>query len=144
MELDLLRRDFSVNAIAYNPNEGIVDLVGGLGDLENKVIKCIMNPETILRDDYLRILKAIRFQSQLGFRIDPYTYSGLERISNEVFDVSPDRIQSELIKILSGDYVEAALLDNKDVIGNILPEISDSIGFIVNDLHHISDVDHSL
>lgn len=97
---DLLRRDFTINAMAYNEQEGIIDLFGGMDDLNNKVIRCVGEPGERFDEDALRILRAYRFSAQLGFSIDKATAEAAsERVAN-LEKVSAERIREELNKLL--------------------------------------------
>ena len=74
---DLLRRDFTINAMAYNDEDGLIDLYGGMADLQNHVIRCVGNPDERFDEDALRILRAVRFSAQLNFRIENKTYQAI-------------------------------------------------------------------
>lgn len=97
---DLLRRDFTINAMAYNDTEGIVDIFGGMDDLANKTIRCVGNAEARFGEDALRILRAVRFASQLGFEIEEETRQGITKLAPTLANISAERIQVELIKML--------------------------------------------
>lgn len=97
---DLLRRDFTINAMAYNDTEGLVDIFGGIEDLNHKIIRCVGNAEERFGEDALRILRAVRFAAQLGFEIEEETKKGIIRLAPTLANISAERIQVELIKIL--------------------------------------------
>lgn len=97
---DLLRRDFTINAMAYNDTEGLVDIFGGMDDLEKKTIRCVGNAEARFGEDALRILRAVRFASQLGFEIEEETRQGITKLAPTLANISAERIQVELIKML--------------------------------------------
>ena len=97
---DLLRRDFTINAMAYNDSEGLVDIFGGLEDLENKTVRCVGNAEERFGEDALRILRAMRFAAQLGFEIEEETRAGIVKLAPTLANISAERIQVELIKML--------------------------------------------
>lgn len=97
---DLRRRDFTINAMAYSRETGLVDIFGGIEDLENGIIRCVGNAMERFEEDALRILRAIRFSAQLGFRIERYTWEGIGRIAPNIQKVSKERIQVELTKLL--------------------------------------------
>lgn len=97
---DLLRRDFTVNAMAYNEEEGLVDIFGGMKDLEQKTIRCVGNAQERFGEDALRILRAVRFAAQLGFEIEPDTMEGIRKLAPTLANISAERIQVELIKML--------------------------------------------
>ena len=111
---DLSRRDFTINAIAYNPNKDeIVDLFGGRDDIENKKIKAVGDPDRRFKEDALRIMRAIRFSSTLGFEIEENTKAALFRNKELLKNVSAERIFTELSKLLLGDNVFDVLLQYK-------------------------------
>lgn len=97
---DLLRRDFTINAMAYNDKEGLVDVFGGIEDLENRTIRCVGDAEARFGEDALRILRAIRFAAQLGFTIEESTQLGIIKLAQTLANISAERIQVELIKML--------------------------------------------
>jgi len=97
---DLKRRDFTINAMAYNPTYGLVDHFDGISDLENHIIKCVGDPGERFREDALRILRAIRFSAQLGFEIDEETKSAITEFAPNLKVISRERIQVELDKLL--------------------------------------------
>ena len=97
---DLKRRDFTVNAMAYNGNTGLVDEFGGMEDLGRGIIRCVGEPMDRFSEDALRILRAIRFSAQLGFTIEGRTYGAIRAIAPNMVHVSKERIQAELTKLL--------------------------------------------
>lgn len=97
---DLLRRDFTINAMAYNDEEGLVDIFGGMEDLQNKTIRCVGNARARFGEDALRILRAVRFAAQLGFEIEGETQQGITELAPTLANISAERIQVELIKML--------------------------------------------
>ena len=97
---DLLRRDFTMNAMAYNDKEGLVDIFGGMGDLQNRCIRCVGNAEERFREDALRILRAVRFAAQLDFEVEEETKQGIRRLAPTLANISAERIQVELVKML--------------------------------------------
>lgn len=103
---DLLRRDFTINAMAYNPRVGLVDLYGGEKDLQNKVIKCVGNAVDRFTEDALRIMRAVRFAAQLEFTIDNETEEAIRNLADTLSKISAERIQVELIKMLVSDHPE--------------------------------------
>ena len=104
--LDLARRDFTVNAMAYNEQNGLVDLFSGKADLDRKVIRCVGVPEQRFCEDALRILRALRFASKLGFEIESETLSAMQSCRSRLADISRERIQTELFGILCGQTAE--------------------------------------
>ncbi len=124
---DLLRRDFTVNAMAYHPDEGIVDPFSGMADLEKKQIVCVGDPQKRLTEDALRILRALRFSSVLGFSIEKATAKTLCSFAPLLSGTSPERIPAELKKVLCGQNCKEVLLRFPQVITAILPELTPSL-----------------
>ena len=111
LEDDQNRRDFTINAMAYHPKEGIVDLFHGMDDMQNKVIRCVGDPLERFHEDALRIMRAVRFSAQLGFEIEEETKAGISRLTQNLRNVSAERIQAELVKLLVSphpDYLRVA------------------------------------
>ncbi len=106
---DLSRRDFTVNALAFNEDEGLVDLFGGVKDLENKILKAVGDPEKRFREDALRILRLFRFSSQLDFKIEEKTFENALKLGKNLENISKERIFSELQKALNGKNPKAIL-----------------------------------
>lgn len=100
---DLLRRDFTINAMAYNEKEGLVDIFGGLADLKEKRIRCVGDARARFSEDALRILRGIRFAAQLGFAIEDGTRAGMRELAPNLCNISAERIQTELVKMLLSD-----------------------------------------
>lgn len=107
---DLRRRDFTINAMAYSGETGIVDIFGGIKDLERGIVRCVGNPVERFTEDALRILRAVRFSAQLGFEIEDNTYRALSVIAPNLAHVSKERIQVELTKTLLSDHPERIYL----------------------------------
>jgi len=103
---DLRRRDFTINAMAYNDRDGLVDLYGGMDDIDNKIIRCVGEPEERFGEDALRMLRAIRFSAQLGYEIDTDTEKAISKLSGNLKKISAERIHTELIKTLVSDHPE--------------------------------------
>lgn len=101
-ETDVKRRDFTINALGYNESEGIVDYVGGLDDLKNGIIRCVGEPDVRFREDALRILRALRFSSVLGFRIDDETFQSVIKNKQLLSEISAERIRAEIEKMFAG------------------------------------------
>ena len=97
---DLLRRDFTINAMAYNDTEGLVDIFGGIEDLQAKTIRCVGNAMERFSEDALRIMRAVRFAAQLGFEIEEETRKAITELAPTLINISAERIQVELIKML--------------------------------------------
>ncbi len=137
---DLSRRDFTVNAMAYNEETGLVDLFGGLADLENKVIRCVGDSDKRFLEDGLRILRAIRFSSKLGFNIEEKTAKSIIKNKHLLKNISKERIFVEFKKLLCGKNVENVLIEFKDVIAQFIPEIKPCFQFDQNTKYHCYDV----
>ena len=103
---DLKRRDFTINAMAYNGREGLVDAFGGMEDLENRVIRCVGSAVNRFTEDALRILRAVRFSAQLDFRIEDETYEAISLIAPNLEKVSKERIATVLTKLLLSGHPE--------------------------------------
>ena len=140
LELDLSRRDFTVNALAYDGEGTVVDLFGGEEDIKNKVIRAIGNPYERFNEDALRILRAVRFSSVLGFDIDAKTKEAMLECKHLLSKISKERIAVEINKFLCGKNVKNALLDNWEIIAEIIPEIAKMRGFDQKNRHHIYDI----
>ena len=100
---DLLRRDFTINAMAYNETTGLVDEFGGLEDLKAHRIKCVGDAQARFSEDALRILRGVRFAAQLGFEIEEETREGMQKLAPTLANISAERIQVELVKMLTSD-----------------------------------------
>lgn len=120
---DLCRRDFTINAMAYNETKGFVDCFGGIDDLNAKLIRCVGNPVERFTEDALRILRAYRFSSQLEFDIEPETVKAARKLAKNIENVSVERIAVELIKLLTGKRPEIIrdVFDMK-IMERFLPE----------------------
>lgn len=133
---DLARRDFTMNAIAYNDSVGIVDPFGGARAIAERRISCVGNPDDRFNEDALRILRALRFSATYGFEIDDATARAIHDNAALLTHISAERIQAELIKMLAGENVLRTLLDFPDVIATIIPEMEPCIGFDQNNKYH--------
>ena len=106
LEEDLKRRDFTINAMAYNDHTGLIDLYGGMDDLQRKVIRCVGNPEERFGEDALRMLRAVRFAAQLGFSIEDDTAQAVRDKVETLANISAERIQVEIVKLLVSEHPE--------------------------------------
>ncbi len=122
LEEDLVRRDFTVNAMAYSDRTGLVDISGGVDDLERGVIRCVGDAERRFSEDALRILRALRFSSRLSFEIAPETAEAIHRLKDNLRLVSPERIMAELNGILAGRDAPRILFEYADVLLSQIPE----------------------
>ena len=137
LEEDLKRRDFTINAMAYNSRKGLVDLFEGQKDLENKVIRCVGDPLERFTEDALRIMRAVRFSAQLGFSLEKETRKTLLVLAPNLKHVSAERIQVELVKLLVSphpDYLRIAY--EAGVTKEFLPEFDRCMETPQNTPHH--------
>lgn len=137
---DLARRDFTVNAMAYAPGEGLLDPFGGQQDLARGVIRCVGDPMRRMTEDALRILRALRFSAVLGFCIDPATARAAFCQRGLLARVSKERIASELCKLLCGRAVGRVLLEFPQVLAVFLPELAAQFDFDQCNPHHSFDL----
>lgn len=120
---DLRRRDFTINAMAYNDRSGLVDIYGGISDMENQVIRCVGNAGERFGEDALRMLRAVRFSAQLGYRIDEITGEAVKKLAPNLQKISAERIQTELVKLATSphpDYLRIAY--ELGITAQVLPE----------------------
>ncbi len=111
LEEDLKRRDFTVNAIAYNDRSGLIDIFGGMEDMEQKVIRCVGDAGERFQEDALRMMRAVRFSAQLGYRIEERIFAAIKSMAPNLSLVSAERIQAELVKLVVSphpDYLRSA------------------------------------
>ena len=104
LEEDLKRRDFTINAMAYNERDGLVDLFGGIQDLNNGIIRAVGNPRERFSEDALRMLRALRFAAQLGFEIEKETIEAIKELAPTLSKISAERIQVELVKLVTSAH----------------------------------------
>ncbi len=103
---DLKRRDFTINAMAYNETEGLIDAFHGMEDIHRQVIRCVGNPMHRFTEDALRMMRAVRFAAQLGFTIEEQTKTAISALASSLAKISAERIQAELVKLLISDHPE--------------------------------------
>lgn len=137
---DLARRDFTVNAIAYNPKTGLIDPFDGEYDIKNMIMRCVGDAEKRFTEDSLRILRGLRFSSTLGFTLESETMRAAIECRHLLKNVSAERIYIELSKILCGKDIRRVLLTYPDIFEEILPETVRMNGFDQKNFHHIYDV----
>jgi len=139
---DLTRRDFSINAMAYNEVDGIVDLYNGQKDIENKIINFVGNAEERIIEDPLRILRAFRFMSRLNFSLSENTIEAIKKQKNLLTSIPEERITMEFSKLLLGKNVKNALTAMKDtgVLELIIPEFKATYDFNQHNPHHNLDL----
>lgn len=123
IDADLSRRDFTVNAMAFNEKSGLVDIFEGQQDLINKIIRCVRDADTRFNEDALRIMRAIRFASQLGFGIEKQTSDSIHKNKALLKNISVERIFVELKKLLTGKNATEILLQYRDVLEAVMPDL---------------------
>ena len=133
---DLSRRDFTVNAIALDRHGKTVDFFGGAEDIKNKIIRCVGSPEKRFEEDALRIMRAVRFSSQLGFSIEENTAKAVHEMKGRLKNISRERVRDELDKIICGKDCVRVLMEYSDVITEIIPEFKPCIGFEQHSPYH--------
>lgn len=137
LEEDLKRRDFTINAMAYNEHQGLVDLYGGLADIEAGVIRCVGDAKERFTEDALRMMRAVRFSAQLGYRIEEATKTAITALAPDLQKISAERIQAELIKLVISahpDYLRIAY--ETGITAQILPEFDLCMETPQNNPHH--------
>lgn len=137
---DLQRRDFTINAMAYNPKTGLIDPFNGMEDIKYKKIRCVGSAEDRFNEDALRILRAIRFEAQLGFAGFPETMFEIDRQYERLKNISVERINSEFCKIVASNQFCVELVLYPNVFSLFIPELKDMIGFQQNNPYHAYDV----
>lgn len=146
LEEDLKRRDFTINAMAYNEKDGIIDLFGGMEDIENKRICCVGNAMERFSEDALRIMRAVRFSAQLGYAIEEKTAAAIKELAPTLKNISAERIQVELVKLITSpnpDFLRIAY--EQGVTKVIMPEFDRIMETKQNNPHHCYSVgEHTL
>lgn len=121
---DLVRRDFTINALAYHPKLGMKDFFNGVDDLDNKIIRAINNPYQRFDEDALRIMRALRFAACLNFEIEEQTKQALHESAHLLSHISKERINNELTRLITGENASAILLEFKDIFELIIPNLN--------------------
>ncbi|MCR5641604.1 MAG: CCA tRNA nucleotidyltransferase [Lachnospiraceae bacterium] len=143
LEEDLKRRDFTINAMAYNDTEGLVDLFDGLGDLRRGIVRCVGNPTERFSEDALRMLRALRFSAQLDFAIEAETFGAIQTLAPTLSKVSAERIQVELLKLICSDHPERLEAVAESGLSAIFfPEWDAMLSCSQATVHHCYDVGH--
>lgn len=140
LQVDLSRRDFTINAIAYAPGRGIADPFNGKADIARKRLRTVGNPDRRLGEDGLRIMRALRFSAILDFEIDRMLSSALHRNKALLRRIAMERISAELMKMLPGKRIFEILTEFPDVFEVFMPEITPCVGFDQRNPHHALDV----
>ena len=139
--IDCLRRDFTINAMMYNPESGLVDFFCGRRDIRKHIIRCVGKPEDRFKEDALRMLRAVRFKAQLGFEIEERTELAIRKYAVLIKKVSKERILDELNKILLSDNPDGVRdLHRLGLLKFILPELERCFGEKQRNKFHIYDV----
>ena len=143
---DLKRRDFTINAMAYNDQSGLVDAFDGVGDLERGIIRCVGAPHDRFSEDALRMLRAVRFAAQLGFSIEPDTRAAIADLAPTIAKVSAERIASELLKLLTSAHpMELRTAWETGLTAVFLPEFDRMMETPQHNKHHCYSVgEHTL
>ena len=145
LEEDLRRRDFTVNAMAMDLAGDLHDPLGGRADLAAGILRCVGDPDRRFDEDALRILRGLRFTAQLGLAVDPDTAAAIHRNRALLGDIAPERIWTELKKLVTGAHAAEVLRAYPDVIGVFWPEVLPMVGFDQRNRHHCHDVwEHTL
>lgn len=145
LNTDLARRDFTINAMAYHPATGLIDPFGGYRDLQNRLIQCVGTAVKRFEEDALRIMRAIRFASQLKFKIEEQTAHALGECLPLLDQISPERIRAELDKLLCGPGAMDILAEYRQVIAHIIPEAKAMFDLDQRTPYHIYTVwEHTL
>ena len=153
LEDDLKRRDFTINAMALGKSDfpgksdfQIVDLFGGEADLKKKIIRAVGEPEERFREDALRLMRAVRFASELGFSVEPETEAAIKKLSGELKFISKERVRDEFVKTLESEDAAGGVekLRELGLLSQFLPELLEGVG-VGQNLHHVFTVwEHNL
>lgn len=141
---DMKRRDFTINAMAYNDEEGLIDRFGGEQDLKDRIIRCVGVPRERLTEDALRIMRAVRFAAQLDYEIEEKTVEAIRELAPNLEKISAERVQTELVKIITSDHPEKIKTAYElGITAVVLPEFDKCMETPQNNKHHAYNVgDH--
>ncbi len=138
---DLKRRDFTINAMAYNERVGLVDEFDGISDLKQGIIRCVGNPKERFTEDALRMLRAVRFAAQLGFAIEENTKAAIQKLAPTIAKVSVERIAVELVKMITSDHPEAIRTAYElGLTAVFMPEFDVAMKTEQHNIHHMYTV----
>lgn len=138
---DLRRRDFTINAIAYNEQDGLIDIFGGIQDMKRGIIRCVGNAKERFREDALRMMRAVRFSAQLGYTIEEETKKAIKELAPTLQNISAERIQTELVKLLVSDHPDdIRTAYETGITAQILPEFDICMETPQNNPHHCYNV----
>ncbi len=147
LEDDLKRRDFTCNALAFDPNTGeLVDLYNGLGDIEAKVIRAVGDADTRFNEDALRLMRAVRFVCQLDFDLDPVTRESVEKNAALLNNISRERVKDEFVKLIMTDFPMRGfvLMKETGLMDYVVPELLRGVGVSQNQAHAYDVWEHNL
>ncbi|NLL74720.1 MAG: CCA tRNA nucleotidyltransferase [Erysipelothrix sp.] len=145
LKTDLLRRDFTINTICYHPTEGVIDLLGGVNDLEAGVLRMVGDPGVRLNEDLLRIVRLFRFKAQLGFEIEESLLKSAYALSPKLMSLPPQSWRKEFFKLLLSDYFLPVALDDYFILGALIPDLGLAHEFDqLNPYHSYSLYEHSV
>lgn len=137
LEEDLKRRDFTINAMAYNDRSGLIDLFGGMEDVKCRLIRCVGNPTERFGEDALRMMRAVRFSAQLGYSIEEETKNAIKDMSANLKNISAERIQTELVKLLTSPHPDVfRICYETGITAVILPEFDRCMEAEQKNPHH--------
>ena len=146
LEEDLKRRDFTINAMAYNETDGLVDIFDGIGDIKRKVIRCVGNAQERFNEDALRMMRAVRFSAQLGYDIEEKTKAAICALAENLCKISAERVQIELLKLVVSphpDYLRIAY--ETGITAVVFPEFDKMMETEQRNPHHCYSVgEHTL
>jgi tRNA nucleotidyltransferase (CCA-adding enzyme) len=138
---DMKRRDFTINAMAYNEEEGLVDKFGGIEDLKSRIIRCVGEPRERFSEDALRIMRAVRFAAQLDYDIEEETVKAIKELAPTLERISAERIQTELVKLICSDHPEKiGLAYELGITKVVLPELDRCMETDQVNIHHMYNV----
>jgi len=138
IEDDLSRRDFTMNGIAFNPKIGLVDPFGGEADIRARVIRCVGSPDLRFSEDALRILRAVRFSSTLGFEVESETARAMVSRRSDLHKISAERVFSELKRAVCGRDIERVMMSFPRIFSEILPPLFEQLGYEQGSKYHDS------
>ena len=142
LEEDLSRRDFTMNALAYNNNNDLVDLFGGVNDIKNGIVRCVGNPRERFSEDALRIMRALRFATRFGFKIEENTFAAMKEKKSLLSKISAERINSELTQIIMCEAEDVAriLYKAEDILFELFPALRENDGSYINNILHSNKI----
>ncbi len=141
LQEDLRRRDFTINAMAYNEKDGLIDIYEGLQDIDKGLIRCVGVAKERFREDALRMMRAVRFSAQLGYTIEDKTKEAIKELAPTLQNISAERIQSELVKLLVSDHPDyLKMAYETGITAQVLPEFDICMKTAQNNPHHCYNV----